>query len=60
MEISHEKSIFDRTIYDPEITEVTEVLGVGNYMNFRSIYLCCLIFQPWSADIFRYGQSDKL
>lgn len=60
MEIFHEKSIFDRTVYIPEITEVTEVFEVGNYMNFKTINLCCLIYQPWSADIFRYWQSDKL
>lgn len=60
MEIFHKKATFDRTIYIPKITEVTEVFEVGKYINFKSIYLCCLIYQPWSADISRYGQSDKL
>lgn len=56
MEIFHEKAILDRTIYIPEITEVTEVFAVGNYVNFKNIYLCYLIHQPWCADIFRYRQ----
>lgn len=60
MDIFHEKAIFDRIIYIPEITEVTEVFEVGNYVNFKSIYLGCLTYQPWDADIFRYGRSDKL
>lgn len=46
MEIFHEKAIFDRTVYMPGMTEVGEVLGVGNYVNVKSIYIYILFDIP--------------
>lgn len=60
MEIFHEKAIFDRTVYMPGMTEVTDFWGVGNYVNVKSIYIYCLIYQPWCTDVFRWGQLGKL
>jgi len=60
VEIFHEKAIFDRTVYMTGMTEMPEVSGVDNYVNFKSTYIYCLIYQPWCADIFGWGQLDKL
>lgn len=43
MDIFLEKVMFDNTVYMPGMTEVTEVIGVGNYVNFNSISIYCFI-----------------